>query len=122
MTFKKWREKGESLRVDRHRCIEGRCLYQIMSARTKVTKTKTELKQATYNPSDLKHAISDLQRVCRTWRLGLGLKVTNTIGSNNSKFATIAEMIALALSSSLLIWAPSFCSLSNVFFAWPSWS
>ena len=34
MTFKKWREKGESFRVDRYRCIEGRCLYQIISALT----------------------------------------------------------------------------------------
>ncbi len=57
MTFKKWREKGESFRVDRYRRIEGRCLlvYQIMSAKTKVTKTKTALKQETYNLSDLKH-------------------------------------------------------------------
>jgi hypothetical protein len=49
MTFRKWREKGESFRVDRHRCIEGCCLYQIMSAKTKVTKPKTALKQETYN-------------------------------------------------------------------------
>jgi hypothetical protein len=49
MAFKKWREKGESFRVDRYRCIEGRCLHQIMSAKTKVTKTKTALKQETYN-------------------------------------------------------------------------
>lgn len=55
MAFKKWREKGESFRVDRYRCIEGRCLHQIMSAKTKVTKTKTALKQETYNLSDLKH-------------------------------------------------------------------
>ena len=55
MTFKKLREKGESFRVDRYRCIEGRCLYQITSAKTKVTKTKTALKQETYNLSDLKH-------------------------------------------------------------------
>jgi hypothetical protein len=34
MAFKKCREKGESLRVDRCRCIEGRCLHQIMSAKT----------------------------------------------------------------------------------------
>jgi hypothetical protein len=54
MTFKKWREKGE-FRVDRYRCIEGRCLYQLMSAKTKATKTKTALKQETYNLSDLKH-------------------------------------------------------------------
>ena len=53
--FKKWREKGESFRVDRYRCIEGRCLYQIMSAKTKVTSTKTAFKQETYNQSDLKH-------------------------------------------------------------------
>jgi hypothetical protein len=51
LTFKKWRDKGESFRVDhgRYRCIEGRCLYQIMSANTKVTKTKTALKQETCN-------------------------------------------------------------------------
>ena len=55
MAFKKWREKGESFREDRYRCIEGRCLHQIMSAKTKVTKTKTALKQETYNLSDLKH-------------------------------------------------------------------
>ena len=57
MTFKKWREKGESFRVDRYRCIEGRChgLHQIMSAKIKVTKTKTALKQETYDLSDLKH-------------------------------------------------------------------
>ena len=55
MTFKKWREKGESFRVDRYRCIEGRCLYQIMSAKTKDTKTKTALKQETYNLSGRKH-------------------------------------------------------------------
>ena len=55
MSFKKWREKGESLRVDRYRCIEGRCLHQIMCANPKVKKTKTALKQETYNPSDLKH-------------------------------------------------------------------
>ena len=45
---KKWREKGDSLRVDRYRCIEGRCLHQIMSAKNKVTKTKTALKQETF--------------------------------------------------------------------------
>ncbi len=39
MALKKWGEKGESLRVDRYRCIEGRCLHQIMSAKPKVTKT-----------------------------------------------------------------------------------
>jgi hypothetical protein len=54
MAFKKWREKGESCRVHRYRCIEGRCLHQVMSAKTKVTKTKTALKQETYNLSDLK--------------------------------------------------------------------
>ncbi len=56
MAFKKWRrEKGESFRVDRYRCIEGRSLHQTMSAKTKVTKTKTALKQETYNLSDLRH-------------------------------------------------------------------
>jgi hypothetical protein len=55
MAFKKWREKGESFRVDRYRCIEGRCLHQVVSSKTKVTKTKTALKQETYNLSDLKH-------------------------------------------------------------------
>jgi hypothetical protein len=55
MALEKWREKGESLRVGRCRCIEGRCLHQVMSAKPKVTKTKTALKQETYNLSDLKH-------------------------------------------------------------------
>jgi hypothetical protein len=55
MTFQKMREKGESLRVDRYRCIAGRCLYQLMPAKSEVTKTKTVLKQETYNLSDLKH-------------------------------------------------------------------
>jgi hypothetical protein len=57
MTFMKWRDKGGSFRVDRCRWIAGRrCLYQtchVMSANTKVTKTKTALKQETYNLSDL---------------------------------------------------------------------
>ncbi len=44
MVLKKWREKGASFRVDRYRFIEGRCLHQIMSAKTKVTKTKTAIK------------------------------------------------------------------------------
>ena len=34
---------------------EGRCLHQTMSAKIKVTKTKTALKQETYDLSDLKH-------------------------------------------------------------------
>jgi hypothetical protein len=55
MALKKWREKGESFRVDRYRCIEGRCLHQAMSAKTRVMKTKTALKQETHNLSDLKH-------------------------------------------------------------------
>jgi hypothetical protein len=71
MAFKKWREKGESFRVDRYRCIEGRSLHQIMSAKTKVTKTKTALKQETYNLSDLKH---DLH--CGFVELGGSVSVT----------------------------------------------
>ena len=57
MAVKKRREKGESLRVDsdRYSCIEDGCLHQIRSAKTKVTKTKTTLKQETYNLSDLNH-------------------------------------------------------------------
>jgi hypothetical protein len=57
MALRKWREKGESLRVDRYRFIEGRCPHQVMSADPgpKVTKTKTALKQETYNLSELKH-------------------------------------------------------------------
>ncbi len=54
-TFQQWREKGESFRVGRYRCIAGRCLCEIMSAKTKVTKAKTALRQETYNLSDLKH-------------------------------------------------------------------
>ena len=51
----------ESFHVDpsRYRYIEGRqhcsCLYRVVSAKTKVTKTKTALRQETYNLSDLKH-------------------------------------------------------------------
>jgi hypothetical protein len=61
-----WREKCESFQVDRCRCIEGRCLHQIrvtgmpVSAKSKVTKTKTVLKQITYNLSDLKLDHDDL--------------------------------------------------------------
>jgi hypothetical protein len=75
-----------------------------MSAKTKVTKTKTALtgqQAGNVNLSDLrlKHDLHcgfvELPR-----RLGLGLiLLTNTIGSNNSKFATIA----LERSSSLLM-------------------
>ncbi len=56
-TFHQWREKGESFRVDRYRCIAGRCLCEIIitSAKPKVTITKTALRQETYNLSDLKH-------------------------------------------------------------------
>ena len=72
--LKKWREKGESFRVDRYRCIEGRCLHQIMSAKTKVTKTKTALKQETYNLSDLKH---DLQVHCGFVELGGSVSVSS---------------------------------------------
>ena len=55
--WQKWHDIGESLRVDRYMCIAGRCLCEIMSAKTKVTKTKTALRQETYNHdlSDLKH-------------------------------------------------------------------
>jgi hypothetical protein len=92
MAFKKWREKGESFRVDRYRCIEGRCLHHIMSAKTKVTKTKTApegLKQdsETYNLSDLKHDLHcGFVRVDRTWRLGLGLIVTSTVDFKTFRF------------------------------------
>ena len=59
-----------------------------MSAKTKVTKTKTALKQETCNLSDLKH---DLH--CGFVELGdlasNSLIVPNTIGSNNSKFTTM---------------------------------
>ncbi len=82
MTFKKWRDKGESFRVDRYRCIAGRCLYQIMSANPKATKTKTALEQETYNRSDLKHDL-------------------------HCGFVELGDSVSL--SSSLLIWAPSFC-------------
>ncbi len=64
-----------------------------MSAKIKVTKTKTALKQETYNLSDLKH---DLHcGFVELWRLRVGLGLTvvtnlNNIGSNNSKFTTIA--------------------------------
>jgi hypothetical protein len=47
-------------------------------------------------------------RILRDPRHGIHWQV----GSNISKFATMV----LSLSSSLLIWAPSFCWLSNGFF------
>jgi hypothetical protein len=80
MAFKKWREKGESFRpgVDRYRCIEG--LYQIMSAKIKVTKMKTALKQETYNLSDLEHDVH-CGFVELGARHGLGFIVTSTIDS-----------------------------------------
>ena len=75
-----------------------------MSAKTKVTKTKTALKQETYNLSDLKY---DLHcGFVELGRLGLGLIVASTIGSSNSTFTTIA----LSLSSSLLIYLRSVSS------------
>jgi hypothetical protein len=79
MTVKKWREKGESLRVDRYRCIEGRHLHLVMSAKTKVTKTKTALKQETYKCGvvELGDSVSVSQ-----WQ---PLTNLSTIGSNNSK-------------------------------------
>jgi hypothetical protein len=44
MALRKWRNKGESLLVDRYRRIAARCLYHgiiMISAKTKVTETKT---------------------------------------------------------------------------------
>jgi hypothetical protein len=42
---------GQSSRVDRHRCIAGRCLYQTIPEKIKpaseVTKTKTAIKRET---------------------------------------------------------------------------
>jgi hypothetical protein len=86
--------------------------------------TRTVLKQETYSPSDLKHEISSL-RVCRTWRLpvGLGLIVTSTIRSS-SNFRVTATCL----------YHPSACcsfpffvfdtfvllALERFFFAWPS--
>ena len=72
MTFKKWRDKGgESFRVDTRLGsesvqLEVHCRSEslstsisnhhcMMSANTKVTKTKIALKQETYNLSDVKH-------------------------------------------------------------------
>jgi hypothetical protein len=72
MTFKKWRDNFRRLgvapgRVDPSRFTGALALctsrslftivYQIMSANTKVTKTKTALEQETYNMSDLKHEL-----------------------------------------------------------------
>ncbi len=64
MTFKKWRDKGESLRVlvvDRYKCIAlaaevaADCVSLSNHVhKHHVTKTKTALKQETYNLSDLK--------------------------------------------------------------------
>jgi hypothetical protein len=83
-----------------------------MSAKTKVTKTKTALKQETYNLSDLKHDL-DCGGFVELGGPGLGLGlimiivVTYTVAPapstrtpKLSKFITI--MMALSLSSSLL--------------------
>jgi hypothetical protein len=120
MTFKKWRDKGgESPGEPPGRSVQvhctGRsplsltvCLYQITTTNTIVTKTKTALKQETYNLSDLKHDLHcGFVELGDSLRFGLGRigTRTNTIGSNNSKVTTIA----LSLSSSLLMWEPSFC-------------
>ncbi len=71
MAFKKWGERGESFRVDRYRSTALK-VHHIMSAKTKVTKTKTALKQETYNLSDLKH---DLQ--CGFVELGGSVSVSS---------------------------------------------
>jgi hypothetical protein len=55
ISLKNWREKGS--RVLPGRSVHTGTLHQAMSAKTKVTKTKTALKQETYNLSDLKHAL-----------------------------------------------------------------
>ena len=73
MTFAKWRERGESFRVDRYTRIAGRCLWQVMSSKTKVTKTKAARREETYNLSDLKH---DLR--CGFVELGVAAAVAET--------------------------------------------
>jgi hypothetical protein len=59
MALRKWREKGESLRVDRYRCIEGRCRPTSNHVRKNQGYENEDraqgFKQETYNPSDLKH-------------------------------------------------------------------
>ncbi len=59
-TFNEWRDKGENFREERYKHIEGRSLRQIVSAKIKVTKTKTAFnahKSEPYHLSDLKHDI-----------------------------------------------------------------
>jgi hypothetical protein len=56
-TVKEWLDKCESFRIHRYMFIAGRCLYQIMSEKIKVAKTKTAVKQKTYILSDLKHGL-----------------------------------------------------------------
>jgi hypothetical protein len=55
VTLAKWRDKGELFRVDRYTRIAGRCLWQVMSSKTKIQRTKTARMEETYNLSDLKH-------------------------------------------------------------------
>ena len=55
VTLAKWRDKGELFRVDRYTRIAGRCLWQVMSSKTKIRRTKTARREETYNLSDLKH-------------------------------------------------------------------
>ena len=47
-----WRDKGESLRVDRYQRMAGRCLNLVMSEKTKVAKTMTTIKQEPCGLSD----------------------------------------------------------------------
>ncbi len=81
-----------------------------MSAKTKVTKTKTALKHGTYNLSDLKHDLN-----CGGFvELGGSASVSSwpipsTPKLSSSKFIPIA--LSLLSFKLLLIWAlaPSFC-------------
>jgi hypothetical protein len=52
-TFRKLR--GTQAQGRSVQCLAGHCLYQAVSAPSKVTKTKAVLKQETYNLGDLKH-------------------------------------------------------------------
>jgi hypothetical protein len=104
------------------RRIEGRFLYhwQIRSAKTKVTKTKTALKQETLNLTDLKP-----DPHCGYVELGDGNQhQCHTIESStpsNSKFTTRAlHTVTLQLVAHLGTFV--LLALERFFLAWPSWS
>ena len=66
--FGKWREKGESFRVDRYVRISGKSMSMLLLEKALVQKTRSAAARAPYGVSDLKH---DLK--CGFVELGVAL-------------------------------------------------